>query len=257
MNSFRPVVAYLLTVTVDDLPSQFLAWLPSLPAGYAPTQEVVLKAASPIHLNAAAKYELANGRLQGPRGASLSVRMAVQQGLAVVLSADDLSREDVTDLRVRLYLMWGETEFHGRGASEWTKEQVLSVLLGLEAAPLPAPAPRPEPPASPGAPGAAQPCEQELNYLRPLDCLEFADAYGKAFCFAVPRETVDAWLKQLSERIGKLRTAGQQVPSGLLAAYRGYEVGLLMRDGLPKPGESNANKQVLIQVFRLNEEREA
>lgn len=96
---------------------------------------------------------------------------------------------------------------------------------------------------------AAKPDGPDLNYLRPVDSLEFADAYRKGVA-TKSADGVRKLLVELNERITDLTEKGKPTPSYLLAAYRGYEMAILFFEN-PKAMRDD----MISRVIRLDETR--
>ncbi len=63
------------------------------------------------------------------------------------------------------------------------------------------------------------------NTFRPNDAFEYTDAYR--WCVGKTAEDIRSRLAELNARMDRIERNGPPVPSYLLAAYRGYEDGLL------------------------------
>jgi hypothetical protein len=61
----------------------------------------------------------------------------------------------------------------------------------------------------------------QWNEFRVSDALEFARAYD--WTIGKTADEIKARMKSLSERMDKIFNEGQEIPTYLLAAYRGYE----------------------------------
>ncbi|HZI31282.1 MAG TPA: hypothetical protein VFF11_03005 [Candidatus Binatia bacterium] len=66
-----------------------------------------------------------------------------------------------------------------------------------------------------------------MNKFRHIDALEYADAFRKGVTMTAKK--LGDRRARLDARIDKLEREGKEIPSYLLAAWRGYEAALIFR----------------------------